>query len=472
MVMAAGWRRRYLICVPIVLMPVLGGVAAKFAPKAFESRMAILVQEPGRLNPILSDISISPNVKDRMPALIALLKSEHVLVGVLQDLGQLTSQSNARQKDILVGQLAGALTVQLVGSDLVELKIRGPKAVGLAQTLEAVGHRFVDRLVSPERGAVENSESFLDRELAERTGELSRAEQAYSDFKALNADKLPALYTTNVTRLSAMQQKFEEKSMELATADASFEDIRARVSMLNPVVGRLEEQIVQVSSELATLRGRYTDEHSEVQGAERKLRRLEEERANLLAQSRKTDGMDMDRLWNMAAGTVMNGDKNAAPLLVSQMQRVQEAEAKRTALRKDVEQLTRAINELRTGIATFAPIEQQQQQLERAITAAREMHDMLAKRYQMARLTGSLGRFEAPERIKIIDAPQEPTAPVTPPGILFVIGGLVGGIILGAGLATAFEILDPRLRRAKDIREAFDLAVIAFLPRISAEAGV
>jgi len=320
-------------------------------------------------------------------------------------------------------------------------------------------------LVSPERGAVEKSEAFLERELAERAADLQAAEQAFADFKAQNADKLPALYSSNVVRLAAMQQKLEEKSMELDTANASFEDMRARVSTLNPVVGRLEEQIVQASSELASLRARYTDEHSEVLGAERRLRRLEDERSRLLAEPGKTAGMDMDRLWNMAAGTLADGDKKDAPLLVSQMQRVQEAEAKRNALRNDVGQLEKAIAEVRGSIAGFAPIEQRQQQLERAIASAREMRDMLAKRYDMARLTGALGRFEAPDRIKIIDPPQDPSAPVTPGGLLFILGGLIGGIVLGAGLATVFEVLDPRLRRASDIQAAFGLPVIAFVPR-------
>jgi hypothetical protein len=33
------------------------------------------------------------------------------------------------------------------------------------------------------------------------------------------------------------------------------------------------------------------------------------------------------------------------------------------------------------------------------------------------------------------------------------------------GLATAFEVLDPRLRRIKDFEEAAGLPVIAFVPR-------
>jgi uncharacterized protein involved in exopolysaccharide biosynthesis len=197
------------------------------------------------------------------------------------------------------------------------------------------------------------------------------------------------------------------------------------------------------------------------------LKRLQEERANLLKEANTMKDVDMDRLWNIAAGTVVNGDQKSAPLLLSQMQRLQEAEGKRSTLRNEVEQLKKAIDEIRGSISTFAPIEQELQKLERAVTAAREMHDLLAKRYEMARLTGSLGRYESPERIKVIDSPQEPTSPVTPGRIIFVLAGLVGGIILGAGLGVAFEVLDPKLRRRDDVEIASGLPVIAFIPKAS-----
>ena len=46
---------------------------------------------------------------------------------------------------------------------------------------------------------------------------------------------------------------------------------------------------------------------------------------------------------------------------------------------------------------------------------------------------------------------------------------MFGGIALGAGLATVFEVLDPRLRRAEDFEAASGLPVIAFVPRVAME---
>ncbi len=451
-------------------MPFVGLAGSFIAPNVYEAKMTVLVQEPARMNPFLNDLSIGTNVKERMPALTALLRSEHVLARVLMDLGQLTEDADTRTRSRLIGDLGRAITVQLTGSELVELKVRGPHAFGLGKKLEAIGTRFIERLLSPERGAVASSESFLDEQLKRRRTDLERAETALSEFRQWNSDKLPALYNANVQRLASLSQKLEEKNMELATADTLFEDLRTRLAGTNPVIGRLEESIVVVTSELAGLRARYTDEHSDVLALDRKLARLHEERQAILSASAQFGEMDIDRLWNMAASATSGADKNTVPLLISQMQRLQEAQARRTTLRQDVVQIEKLISSMRDNIAQFGPIEQQQKRLERNVDVTRELHDSIAKRGEMAKLTGALGRYETPERIKIIDPPTDPTAPVTPGRIMFVIGAAVGGMIMGGGLATGLEMLDSTMRRGSSIAEAAELPVIASINRILAHA--
>ena len=60
--------------------------------------MTVLVQEPARMNPFLNDISIGTNIKERMPALSALLRSEHILARVLTDIGELEPDADPRAR--------------------------------------------------------------------------------------------------------------------------------------------------------------------------------------------------------------------------------------------------------------------------------------------------------------------------------------------------------------------------------------
>lgn len=461
--LAAFWRRRTMFAVPLVVMPILGLVAALVMPKNYETRMTLLVQEPTTVNPIMRDLSIESNVKNRLPALQALLRSEHILGAVAADIGLIGPKATDRERERAVKALSGAVSMQLVGNELLELRMRSSKSAGLGRDLEAVSRRLIERLVAPELTAVSESEKFLKQQLDQKRIQVETAEKALADFKSENADRLPALFTTDVTRIAGMRTKLQEKTMELAAAEAAFSEIRNRLTSTNPVIGHIEQSMVQVSGELANLRARYTSDHSEVIAAERKLQSLAEQRRRLMEEAKSIDTTDLDRLWNMAAGMVQS-DKAAPPLLVSQMQGIQEAMARRATLREEVEQLTKAINESQKSIAQFAPIEQRQQNLEKTLAVARENFDALSKRYEMTRVTGALGQFGMPERIKIIDAPADPSAPNSPPAILFILAGLVGALLLGAGLATVTEVLDPTLRQASDFSAILGVPVLARLP--------
>ncbi|WP_029006634.1 GumC family protein [Azorhizobium doebereinerae] len=476
-IVQVAWRRRYLALIPILLLPPLALVAASLAPSRYEARMTLLVQEPSKLNPILNDIAVNPNLKERMSALIALAHSEVVLGKVLEDLHRVTPETSAKARDDLVRSLSEAVSIQLVGTDIVEMRVRSLDPNSPAQTLQALSRRFVERIVSPERTAVQDSERFLKDQMSERRRSLDEAERAFLDFKTANADKLPALYNNTVQRLAGLEQQLETKQMDLSIAGATMEDLRKRLATTNPLIGRIEENIIQASSELASLRSRYTDQHSMVQAAEWRLQRLEEERRHLLSDSHAIDSSDLDRLWNLAAGiggstasgqAKDNENRNATPLLVSQLQRLQEQQAKRVGLENEVEQLKKVIAALQRDIAEFGPIEQQQQQLDRAVTFARENYESLAKRYEMARVTGALGLFEAPERVKVLEAPAEPASKVSPGYFLYLLAGVFCGGAVGAALAAASELLDTRLRRPVDFARVLGVPVIARIPRIEA----
>jgi polysaccharide chain length determinant protein (PEP-CTERM system associated) len=465
--LAIAWRRRYLLTVPVLVLAPLGLAAGFVAPKRYEARTTLLVQEPAKLNPFLNDLAISTNLKDRMPALKALLHSEHVLDKVLRDIGRIGEKTSPREREAMIATLSSAILARLVGNELVEIKVSGDSAEGLLRLLQAISVRFVERILSPEQSAVAGSQSFLEGQLISMKAAVAAAEQAFSDFRSRNADKLPTLQTANITRIAALQQRLEERAVELAAAEATFEDLRLRLAATNPVVGNIEEQIVVVGGLLAALRARYTDEHSEVQAAERRLGRLQDERQALMRQSRALAESDIDRLWNIAAGRAESGDKTMPPLLVSQMLKLQDAQTKRMGLRKEIQQLQDNLRGLQDSMEAFAPIEQEQQRLERVVVQARDMFETLNKRYEMSRITGALGRFEAPERVKVIDPPVEPTSPVGPGKALFMLAGIFAGLLLGAGLAVVAELLDRRLRSDKDFERIAGVPVIARLPKLA-----
>jgi len=165
------------------------------------------------------------------------------------------------------------------------------------------------------------------------------------------------------------------------------------------------------------------------------------------------------------------GDRAAPPLLVSQMQSLQEAQARRASLREDVDQLTRAIEDLKKAMAEFAPIEQRQQQLERSLAVARESYESLSKRYELTRVTDALGKFGAPEQIKVIDEPSDPTSSISLPRFVIILASLIAALVLGIGLSVVAEMMDSTIRQSWEYIEIVGAPVLARLPRIVSLPG-
>ena len=314
-------------------MPIFAGGVHMVAPKSYEARMTVLVQEPGRLNPFLNDLAIGPNVKDRMPALTALVKSEHILRAVLEDMGQLPSNADARTKELKVGELASALSVQLIGSELVEVKMRSPKPTGLAKTLDAVSRRFIERVVSPERGAVESSESFLGEQLAAKRAELAAAEQAFADFKAEHADKLPALYSTECH--ASRRHAAEARRKADGAGDGGVELQRsAHARLLSEPGGGPDRGADRAGVERTGVAcARATRPAFQKCSAPSASWIVSKRNGRRCWPRRARSSLPIWTACGILQPASTDGEKKSARLLSVQMQRIQEAEGKRNALR-------------------------------------------------------------------------------------------------------------------------------------------
>ena len=395
----SAWRRRYAIIVPALLLPVLGGIVGHMAPKKYAAHTSMLIQETAKMNPFLEDLAISAMLKERFSALQTLLHSRHILSAVALERGFINEDSTPEQRDYEIGRLAGSLTMQMAGKDMIRIDYKASTPDGMKETLEAISKHFVEQLLAPELSSMKDSSYFLKENLDHRRVELDATEAALVDYKSKNQGGLPELQVAKFSRLAQLKQNLAEKEAEMAGAKKSLGGLDQQLSRTNPVVGRLEEQIVRIRGELALLRARYTDEHSKVQAAVRTLRRLEEERKNILA---STDhSVNTEQLWDIASsGSIEAGDGSAQPLLVSQLENLQTARSKVDALEEETASLRKMIAELTAETAKFGEQEREIARLERDIKVKRDLYDELLQRYEMARITGSLGVFEQEKRVK------------------------------------------------------------------------
>lgn len=230
------------------------------------------------------------------------------------------------------------------------------------------------------------------------------------------------------------------------------------------MIGKIEEQIIEIRSELTLLRARYTEAHSSVQGKLRELNRLEQERSVLL--NSKQPEINSDQLWDIVSTATISTLSDAQPLLVSQLHQLQVMRGRYESLEEETISLRNMIQGLESDANHFGSTATEINRLARDVAVKRELYDELVKRYEMAQLTGSLGVFEENKRVKVIDEPFTPTLPANLPAIIFALLGLIGGAGLGIGLATIAELTDNSIRSRKALEKHLGVPVITIIPKI------
>lgn len=461
------YRRARLLVMPILLIPIFVTFHGMNSEKYYVSHASVLLEESSLLNPFLDELSFSFELEDRIDAIKTMVLSRDVLNNLVENANMVPPEMGLVERDILIENVKSNLTISVVGDELVRIHFKWHQPEKMVVVLEGVVDAFVERLLAPTKTSLDSSEAFFEIQLEHFRTDLEAADDRLADYRAKHSSELPQLFMSNQEAFQTVQRQRQQKSVELSGVKARLDMLEAKLGKANPVLGILEDKIIRAESELALLRTKYTDRHSKVAEVIRQIETLKLRQSEILQSPENTQDIDIDRLWQLANTLPDSGNANEPNLLVSQIIALQEARNRHAQVIQEMTMLDQQVEDLSNRLSTSSEVERQLRILERDYDVKSDLYRDMLSRYEMAKISGKLVRYEGPDKVKQIERAYSPTQSINTPLATIVITGIILGIVTGVLFVFVAELLDASVKDKVTVEKLTSKPVLAILPVVN-----
>jgi uncharacterized protein involved in exopolysaccharide biosynthesis len=459
----AVYTRAKLFVIPLLVVPLVIILLTVTAQKKYINHATILIEESALLNPYLDDLSFSFDLSNRMAALRTLVISRKVLIAVAKETQLVPENATPAQIEKIHQELSQALSLSLVGDELVRVNFIWHEQSKMKLVLEKVVEKFIERLLAPTRASLDSSEQFFYQQLNSIRDELELSEESLAAFKSTNSNTLPAVLHSNRQTFDKLLSDQQQKTIVLSGAQAKLKALATKMGQANPILGRIEEKIIVAESELSFLKTRYTEKHSKVISKKRELQSIRNRQQSLLESAEDLDPTNIEQLWQMA-NTLPSGKDNESSVLVSQILKLEEAKNEVAQHQQEYDMLEQQVKLVGERLLVTSDVEKQLRKLERDYDVKQSLYKDMLSRYEMAKVTGKLVKYEGPDKVKTIERAYSPTQPINTSLVASIIVGLVLGVFTSSTIVFVATLFDSHLKDIQTIEKLSALEVVAILP--------
>ena len=453
------WNRRWLALAVAWGVCILGWLAVAFIPNSYESRARIYVE----LEDVLSEqLEISGDGQQAITKVRQTLVSAVNLERVVRStkLGDKVATDSEMQS--AVQSLTENILVESEQDNLFEITATVGKsnlsdAENAALAKDVVQNLidiFRESNIAGNRGDVADTIAFLDQQLDERKSELEAAEQRRLNFEAQHPDLIGG--TGTVTgRLQTMRTEMRGIDADIAAAQSALAAINGQLastprSIMTAESGGARGALIQAQSQLAAMRARgLTDSHPDVQAQRRQVESLREQAANEPAGASGAPNPAYTSLMSIRAERQAN---------------VQALQARKAALQSDISALIAAQ-------ADEPAVAAEANRISRDYEVLKDKYDELLKNREEMRLRGQVETERSAFQFDVIDPPTAPRNPAAPNRPLLLLGVLIVGLGIGAGVAFVMGQLKSSFTTADKLERMVDLPVIGTISRSMTDAA-
>ena len=465
------WRYRWIGVAVAWLVAIAGWVSVYQMPDRYEATARVYVDTQSVLRPLLSGLTVQPNVDQMVSMMSRTLVSRPNIEKVIRMADLDIKLKTPEERESLINRLGKQLEIKSAGREnlyTIAYADKNPQeAKRVVQSLLTI---FVEGSLGDKRKDSDSARRFLDEQLKAYSDKLVAAENAFTEFKRKNVALMGARGQDYYSRLAEAQAAVRQAELELKEAENGRDALKKQISgsddekppslldskpkagdpkvaEFEPPNPELDARISALEQKLDGLRLNYTERHPDIVGIQRIIVQLKEQkRAEAKAQKALAPAQQTQQSFSNPFQQQLNISLAASEATVASM-------------RARVTEYTKRLEELKAAVNAQPQVDAEYVQLTRDYDVIRGNYEKLLSRREQAQMSGEMESNANVMDFRVIDpptAPSTPNAPNRPP-----LMSLVLLVALGAGVAVAFVLsqIRPTFADEKRLRELSGLPV-------------
>ncbi|MBD2773438.1 GumC family protein [Iningainema tapete] len=387
-----------------------------------------------------------------------IVQSEPVIQKVINNL-ELKDKNGAPLRPEAISIKAEALT----GTDVLKVSFISTDAELAKSVVNQVMKVYIDKNILTNRSEAISAGEFVTTQLQPAKRQVDKAAEELRRFKTKNqVIDLQEETEGTVKTITSIDEELNNAKSQLADLGAQEIQITRQINLptqnavditsLSQIPGVQEAlaELQKVQNQLAAMRTRYSDAHPSVIDLQEKEAAL-----NSILQQRTAQSLGSET--QVAPGKLQIGKIKQD--LTAEFVKLQ---SQRSGLEQKINTLSELRNAYKQRADILPTLEKKQGELERSLSVAQKSYENLLTRLQEIKVAENQTVGNA-RVLQDANVESNPAAMKKKLGIS--VGGVFAGLLLGVAAAFIVDLIDRRLKTAKEAEELFGHTLLGLIPQ-------
>jgi polysaccharide chain length determinant protein (PEP-CTERM system associated) len=478
-VLAIGWRYKWAILVPFLVVA-LGTIAvARFLPDMYRSETLILVV-PQRVPESYVRSTVTTRIEDRLQSIGQEILSRTRLERIIGDFNLYAKERRNGIMQDIVEQMRRDITVEIVKGDAFRIAYVGHEPKTVMEVTDRLASLFIEENLKDRELLAEGTNAFLEAQLEDSRRRLIEQEKKLEEYRKQYSGELPSQADANLQVIQNTQMQIqailesinrdrdrklavERNLADLNVSEAGTSESSRAGSTPAPdpladgtASNTASEQLAVAQRSLRALELRLTPEHPDVVRMRRVVAELQQ----------RADAESLDA--PLSRGTTATKKTPAQMARENQTRQLQgeldNLERQIGAKQAQEQRLREVVARYQARLEIVPTRETELSELTRDYTTLQQMYATLLSKKEESKIAANLERRQIGEQFKLLDRARLPEKPYSPNRSFIALVGALSGLGLGIGLASFLAYRDTSFRTDDDIRTVLKLPVLARVP--------